>query len=625
MKVRASSVKASFTIALGISVLILFVACAHTAGGDGNNAKREVTRETVVVSQQVDPYYGLAQRIAQEEGLEIFQAIADALQSNPRYVILVAAPGNLTGERLSAIGHLFESEDYYPGLGIISGSTLEKAEQLWSRRHLAKAGKNYLGGDVDILQLVYEPTIIDIGDDAEKRIALNKENLIEALRQSDYFYWSRHTGPRDWSWNEESGTWTEHDQLLAKDIPELRPAVIYSLTCNPFRPWVEGSMALGFADQGAAAYLGFVNSPHTVAFIKRGSAVPGITSWREFPLGLVAQIHNKVTTETVFGSPQLFMLGDPRIYLSQDQPYRISSDTVVESGRRVITGESAVDGVLAVKIDAGAAYDYLSVKGLTAISAADVFYNNKLQALDLGADKYVLFLHDGGAFEIELLRDIPWQWSVADPLTDAFDFSWVALWLSTYADSNPQIHLLSLPLFVGILSVKVVRHRKRVKSYGKAFLAAGILALVHVVYYLLRLDEYTVSANLVSYTTLEVTVGCVGVFASAAVGLLLMKDGSSTRVKSLGLFVAVSRQLWLTGFNLAFITLLNSVPQITKNTEPWLLSYDAFWLSLIVLVFEVGAILAAYRLIASDTNLASQSQNRLASRRVDRGLTSSAG
>lgn len=605
MKIKTIKEKTLYTVAVGVSIFLLFlvISVSGTRGASLNadkNIKREIIKETVVVSQQSDPYYTLAQKIAQEENLEIAEAFADVLKFNPRFIILVASPENLTQERLSSIGYILKNQDYYPGLGIISGSTLEKAEQLWARRGLAKEGHNYVGGDVEILQLIYEPTIFNISEGKNEKIALNKNNLIETLKQADYFYWTRHTGPRDWSWNEESGNWSENDQLLAKDIPELKPAVIYSLTCSPFRPWVENSIALAFVDNGAAAYLGFVNSPHTSVFLKHGLNVSGLTSWEDFPLGVVAQIHNKAATKTVFSSPQLFMLGDPRIYLSKDQPYRVIADTVAENGPRIITGESDKNGILAVKIDGGAEYEFLSVKGLTSVSEKDIFYNNKLQTLNLGRDKYVLFLHNGGHFEIELLKYASVGWSLTDALTDAFDFSWVVLWLSTYADSNPHIYIISLPVFIGILLFKVFKRKKSIKDYGKIFLVALILVLLRLAYFWLRLDDYTVSANLVSYTSFQITLGCAGVFAGVAGGLMLMKDGKNIRVKSLGLIFAVLRQFWLAGFYLVFTSFLNSFTQVTQMTEPWLLSYDSFWLSFIVLIFEVFIILTVYRYVISN-------------------------
>ncbi|MDI9549450.1 MAG: HEAT repeat domain-containing protein [Chloroflexota bacterium] len=562
-------------------------------------AQKEVRDTTVVVAQKADPYYALAEKIAQEEDLELLEEFTDVLELRPKHVILVAAPENLTAERLLGIGRVYKEANYYPAVGIISGSTPEKAEQLWARRDLAKANASYIGGDVDILQHVFEPTIVDISGGANREISLNRANLVEALRQADYFYYVRHTGPRDWSWNEQYGQWTEDDQLRAEHIPELKPVVIYSPTCRPFRPWVEDSIALAFVDKGASAFLGYLDTPHSDVAMRHGQSVPGLTSWREFPLGIVAQVQNRMATKYVFDLPQLFMLGDPRIYLSEERPYRVSADALLENGRRAITGESDVNGILSVKIDGGAKYGFLSIRGLTSVSERDLFYNHRLHTLDLGVDKYILFPHDGGRFDITLAERAPWGWRWSDALWDAFDYAWVVMWLSTYADSNPQTNLVALAFFAGILLYKVVRQKKPLASYSKVFLFALAYAVVRLAYYLLRMDVYSVSPNLVDYSAWRVAVGSAGVFACVAGGLIIMKDSRRVWVKALGLLLAVSRELWMAGFYLVFITALNTIRPITGNTNLWQLSYDTLWLSLIVLVFEALLFYAVYRYLAS--------------------------
>lgn len=556
---------------------------------------REIKTEAIVVAENTDPYFSLAQKIAQEDGLDIVKSVDEALQKSPRFIILVSSPENLTSEKLSDIGNLFQKQDFYPGLGIISGSTIDKAERLWSNRNRTRNGDDYLGGDVDILQRIDTPTIYDISANSQEKLALTKETLIASLKQADYFYWARHTGPKDWSWNEGSAGWDENDQLLAADLPELNPAVIYSLTCSSFRPWVENSIAISFIDHGAAAFLGFVNTPHTTTTMREELSVPGITSWKDFPIGLVAQIQNKEAAKSMFRSPQLFMLGDPRIYLSKEKPYQINSDTEIEPGKRIIKGVSDRNGILAVKIDGGARYGYVSVKGLSAASETDIFYNNKLQTLPLGEDRYVLFLNHGGIFEIELLPDAPLGWFVTDTFLDAFDFSWVVLWLSTYADSNPQIHLLSIFVFICIFLYKIVKQKTPLKEYQRIFIAALVFTLAHLGYFLLRVDAYTVSSNLTVYTPLQIAAGCLGTFSGIAGGLMIMHDGRKSTVKLVGLVFAVLREFWMAAFYLVFITLLNCVTPITRNTGPWLLSYDNFWLAFIVLMVEILVILVVYR------------------------------
>jgi hypothetical protein len=558
---------------------------------------REIKTGTLVMAENSDPYYSLAQKIAKEDGLDIVNGVNEALQRSPRFIILVSSPENLTAERLSDIGNLFQKQDFYPGLGIISGSTIDKAERLWSNRNQTESGNKFLGGDVDILQKVDAPTIFNISPNSQESVALTKETLIASLKQADFYYWARHTGPKDWSWNEGSSDWNENDQLLTVDIPELKPAVIYSLTCSSFRPWVENSIAIGFVDNGAAAFMGFMNTPHATPTMREALSVPGITSWKDFPIGLMAQIHNKEAAKSVFRLPQLFMLGDPRIYLSKEVPYQITSDSSIKAGKRIIKGTSDRNGILAVKIDGGARYHYLSVKGLSAISETDVFYNNKLQMMPLGEDMYVLLMHHGGNFEVELLPEAPFGWKITDVVLDAFDFSWVVLWLSTYADSNPQIHLISILIFICIVLFKTVKQKIPLKEYRGIFIAALVFTLAHLGYFLLRVNTYSVSANMVVYSPLQIATGCLGIFSGIAGGLMVMRDGKKPAVKLAGLLFAVLREFWMAAFYLVFITLLNCVTPITRNTGPWLLSYDNFWLAFIVLTVEIFVILVVDRYV----------------------------
>ena len=161
------------------------------------------------------------------------------------------------------------------------------------------------------------------------------------------------------------------------------------------------------------------------------------------------------------------MFGDPRIYLSKKQPYQIVSDRIAENGKRVIVGDSEKNELLAVKIDNAAAYHFIRIKGLSSLSENDIFYNNKVQTLDLGTDKYLLFLHKGGSFQIELSPSIPFGWVLTDALSDALDYAWIALWVNVYADGNPSIYVVSIPIFTFLLLFKIFKHKKSFHQYQK--------------------------------------------------------------------------------------------------------------------------------------------------------------
>jgi len=548
--------------------------------------------ETVVVADPADPYYPLAAKIAQAEQLQVVAEFEQAMALAPRFILLVAAPQNLSLERLGDIGRRFQSADHYAALGIITASTMDKAEQLWARRDLARAGRDYLGTDAEADQLIAAPTIYDLNSGGA--IALNKESLIAALQQADYFYWSRHVGPKTWYWNSESGDYGPLNELRAGDVPTLGPIVIYTPSCDSLRPWTQDSIALAFVDRGAAAYIGHANSPIHPGFLRRGLAVPGPLSWKGFPLGVVAQVQSKMTTRAIFTSPQFYMLGDPRLYLSQEQPYRVVSD-VADGGRRVIVGESSASGVLPIRVAGGARYDYLKVVGVTAASERDLFYNSRLQTLNLGADKYLLLLHQGGGFRIELAERAPFGWIVADTLADAFDYSWVTLWLNPMIIGAPFISKLSLAIFALILLIKLAWRKRPLGQYRGALLAGAALALVRLAYFLLRRESVTVCATHVEYSAAQIAAGCLGVWANVAGGLILLRDAKKAIGRLLGLILAVLPQFLLAGFYIVYITFMNTAIQITPMEEMWLCNYNTLWLALIVLAFEIALILALHR------------------------------
>jgi hypothetical protein len=59
---------------------------------------------------------------------------------------------------------------------------------------------------------------------------------------------------------------------------------------------VENSIAMGFIEKGASAYLGDLFSPITSGiFIGQLHYLPGEFTFKDFPIGIMAQIQNKST------------------------------------------------------------------------------------------------------------------------------------------------------------------------------------------------------------------------------------------------------------------------------------------------------------------------------------------
>ncbi len=580
-------------ISLSLLLLTFLPACAPQDTSDPTH-RPEV--ETIVVALPDDPYYSLAQKIAEEEGLKLTASLTDAIQQSPRYIIQVASPEQITSENLLQTGKLFSEQGYYPGYGIITGSTLAKAEALWQRRSLAHSGRNFTGSDVEETLLQFEPAIFDLSVDPPEQLPLTRETLVSTLAQADFFHWSRHSGGSSWYWNSESGTFTEADEIRAADITPLGPVVVYAPSCSSFRPWLPESIALAFVDQGAAAYAGNVNSPfHTGAILKQGTAVPGPTSWSEFPLGLVVQVENKASARAYFKVPQFFMLGDPRLYLSSDQPYTLFSDEVLSNEQRLITGNADEAGMLAIKIEDGASYDYLSVKDITSVSESDLFHNTRLQTLNLGTDKYILLLQPGGPFIIRLSHRAPLLWSAADTLLDVMDYGWVVMWLDHRVINAPVIYTAALAIFLLILLLKTFKEKKPLRQYARVFLLAGLFVAVRFGYYLLRVDDYTVSANLLAPTVDQMVLGSLGIFACTAGGLVVLQDARTLRAKVSGWVFALLPELILALFYLAFIPFMNTLTAVNGMTFPWQWNFNVLVLASLSLMVEAVMTFVLYR------------------------------
>ena len=547
-------------------------------------------QETVVMSDPQDAYTSLAQTIAETEGLVLTENLTQAIAYRPKYILWVVAPDNLSEAGLWVAGDIFKAMDYYPALGIISGGTVEVAEQLWRNRQLTHNGENYLGSDVEVDQGVLAPVIVDLNQPDSAPLPLTHDNLIQTLQKSDYFYWVRHVSATRWMWGTAENS-DEDGDLTAAEIPTLSPLVIQTPSCGSFQPWKENSIALGFINQGAAAYIGHVQTAavSNSFLMRKGYAVPGMATWQEFPLGVLAQVRNRMEARVSSSTPLYFMLGDPRAYLSAEQPYTVIADETNDSTRR-ITGITDFQGYLAVKVADGAGYDFVSVPGLTAASESDFFFNNDLQTLNLGGDKYLVFYQDGDTFEIVLNEKTPWYWPLWDGLVDALDYNWVTM--------NTVYNPLSLAFLAGlvILLVVKVRRGKSLKEYRGFFIAAILLAALHVAYVLLRSGHYTVSADAVGYTPVQILLGFIGTFSTVSAGLILVRAARKPIGRFIGWTVAILPQVLLTAFKV-FTVSFTDLMFMAQNTVPQpLWNFNVVWLSLIALVVDLLLVLGFYRL-----------------------------
>ncbi|BBB49130.1 hypothetical protein [Pelolinea submarina] len=556
-------------------------------------------QETVVMSDPSDAYYSLAQTIAETEGLVLADNLTQAIAYRPEFILWVATPQALDEAALWQAGDIFKDMDYYPALGIISGGTMEIAEQLWRNGQLTRNGENYLGSDVEVDQGVLEALIVDLNQPEGTPLPLTHEALVQTLQKSDYFYWVRHVSATRWMWDTSKNVGEDGD-LTAAEVPALGPIVIQTPSCGSFQPWKEDSIAMGFINRGAAVYIGHVQTAvvSNSFLMRRDYVVPDMSTWQEFPLGVLAQVRSRMEARVSSSTPLYFMLGDPRAYLSAEQPYRIIADEVDGTTRR-ITGETDFRGYLAVKIADGADYDFVRISGLTAASESDFFFNNDLQTLNLSGDKYVVFYQDSGTFEITLNQKAPWYWPMGDGLVDALDYNWVTM--------NTVYNPFSLVFLAGLVILLLVKTRlkntvkKSFKDYRGFFIAGFVLAVLHVGYVLLRMGHYTVSADAVGYTPVQLVLGFIGTVSSVSAGLILVRDARKPFSRFLGWTVAILPQALLTAFKLFTVGATDLMFMAQNSVKQPLWNFNVVWLSLIAFAIDLLLVVGAYQLIKDPT------------------------
>jgi hypothetical protein len=131
--VKAYKAGGKFISAASVVVSVMIVSLTFLGPRTAVWMEHETGLEIVVVCSLADPYHPLAEKIARADGLEIAEDFLMAIKLDPKFIILVASPENLSAELLLNIGRALQSSGTYPALGIITGSTMEKAEQLWAR------------------------------------------------------------------------------------------------------------------------------------------------------------------------------------------------------------------------------------------------------------------------------------------------------------------------------------------------------------------------------------------------------------------------------------------------------------------------------------------------------------
>jgi hypothetical protein len=358
----------------------------------------------VIWSEPEDPYYPLARDIASAEGLPLAHTTDAALAYDPEFLLWVVSPGRLSEDAFSHFGAALKRHGEVVSVGLISGSTIDTARALWRRRPA------YGGRHLAIVPREEQIDVLEGGRIAHYPLTI--EQVVDQIRQADYVMFQGHGSRRYWRLDETT-------ELSASDLPSLPPQIVAAGACQTFKIWSEDSIALGFTDRGAAAYVGFLHSP-TGYLMGDPKGFPFRHTWPDFPLGHAVQVQSRGLQRGFLAWPYYLILGDPRLSLQAEPPHHVQGEEMAGNAR-VLTFAAAPEGVIPVRVPDGAGFSFVEIPGLGRAWEGDPFYNANVQMADIGPDKYLLFLHAGGDFTVRLYRTPPWYWPVLRTVTDALD------------------------------------------------------------------------------------------------------------------------------------------------------------------------------------------------------------
>jgi hypothetical protein len=526
--------------------------------------------QTLILADQDDTYYALAEEIAREEGLSIAHTLEEVLARDPVILLWVTSPGHLSEQRLVDLGLALRNRPPAISVGIVTGSTLEDARELWLRASEVKGERVFAANAENPAGHIEAGITVYDGEEATA-LPLTRQGLVESLSEADYLTFSGHGGKGFLGLDADTGL-----DLRPEHIPRLPPAVIATGSCSTFRPWEEGSIALDFVNKGAAAYAGFLFSPNAGYLIGLYEGLPFRYTWPGFPIGHAVQVQNHGTLQGFAQFPYYYLLGDPRIALQPEAPYRLVEDRV-DGKWRTMAFADAPAGVIPVRIPGGADYTFVDIPGVAAAWERDPFYNARLQMADIGGDKYVLFEHGGGEFVVRLRTSPLWYWVAADILTDALDNTLLFL-----QEGGGDLLLLIagglalVPVAVLLLSKKAPARR----LIPTALTGLGF-AVLHGLYALVRLERLTITSKVVVFHPLSLA----NTFLLVAAGAFLYLSARSWRGRLVAILVASLGAVAPVVLGLGIMPLANAVivkPRL--GTGLW--NYAPGWQGLVVLVFE---------------------------------------
>jgi hypothetical protein len=450
--------------------------------------------QLLVICHPEDSLRPVAQEIASQENA----ALADSwVGAKGEYLLWVVEPGRLSDQTIIAFARAWKEQFPETAVGLIIGRTPQQAQDLWKS---GRQARNHPIAAVDT-----------------RSAPISKADFLKTLTTHRYLTFAGHGGQTFLALSEK-------ESLRSRDLPPLNHLVLGTASCNVFRPWAEDSIALAFAEKGAAVFAGFAYSPEAGYLVGCYHGWPFRYTSPDFPIGRVIQLQNQGAMQAFAALPYYLLLGDPRIALSSGPGYARKVDEESELGR-TITMTDMPQGFLPLRIRGGAAFSRIEAAG-TAFAQGYPFYNSRLQAMDIGADKYVLVEHSGGTLSLRLSRQTSAWWLARTVILESLDT--VLLFLVNSRESAMILIIL------GLIALAIVFRTGLTQSTVLAGAMTGsLLALGHLGWMLARLENAAVTSKALHLNPL--TVVATLLLTGCAAALFVRSHGWRGRIVALSL------------------------------------------------------------------------------------------
>jgi hypothetical protein len=202
----------------------------------------------------------------------------------------------------------------------------------------------------------------------------------------------------------------------------------------------------------------------------------------------------------------------------------------MEGPVRVLEYDGAPTGFIPVRVSRGAGYSFVEIVGGPASWERDPFYNGRLQMIDMGSDKYLLFEHHGGEFTLRLHPSAPWHRLLSVGIRDALDHTFVFL-----PTTGGPIFTISIGMSVAIVIVWFLLWRGATVRSLIAAVAVGLCfsALVGC-YMALRVGNVSVVSRSLSFDHYFMVDVCLLV----GCGMFIFLNSTSRIARVAAVFVA---------------------------------------------------------------------------------------